>query len=85
MNSHKIGALWYCPCYSIILYNVALALTLYCLRITVCYWKEKSPGEYGADKFPVFVQHPAIGKHSIYGLPSEEYPGDIILSYTCIM
>jgi sarcosine oxidase/L-pipecolate oxidase len=47
------------------------------LRITVCYWKEKSPGEYGADKFPVFAQHAAMGKHSIYGLPSEEYPGHV--------
>lgn len=46
------------------------------LRISVCYWKEKNPGEYDLGKFPTFYQNEAIeGKFSVYGLPSMEYPG----------
>ena len=47
------------------------------LRITVCYWKEKIPGQYAANRFPVFVQHPAVDNFGVYGLPSEEYPGHV--------
>lgn len=47
------------------------------MRITVCYWKEKTPGEYGADRFPVFVEHPGVDNYGVYGLPSEEYPGHV--------
>ncbi|XP_063415732.1 peroxisomal sarcosine oxidase-like [Mytilus trossulus] len=47
------------------------------MRINVCYWKERTKGEYGADKFPVFFQIPAIDGYEVYGLPSEEYPGHV--------
>lgn len=80
-NSYKCSSLVLTvgPWAKQILPTLGVHLPLRPLRITVCYWKEKSPGEYGADKFPVFVQHPGIGKHSIYGLPSEEYPGHVKL------
>lgn len=46
------------------------------IRISVCYWKEKNPGEYGLGKFPTFYESEAVdGKYSVYGFPSMEYPG----------
>ncbi|XP_048738574.2 peroxisomal sarcosine oxidase-like [Ostrea edulis] len=45
------------------------------LRINVLYWKEKVSGQYGVDKFPVFLQENAISGFTVYGLPSAEYPG----------
>lgn len=43
----------------------------------VCYWKEKIPGTYNADKrFPCFIlTEGEESKCHIYGLPSLEYPG----------
>lgn len=43
----------------------------------VCYWKEKIPGTYNADKrFPCFIlTEGEESKYHIYGLPSLEYPG----------
>lgn len=58
-----------------ILPNLGVHLPLKPVRITVCYWKEAKPGEYGADKFPVFMHERASGNYHTYGLPSEEYPG----------
>lgn len=58
-----------------ILPSMQLRLPLKVLRINVLYWKEKVPGRYGADRFPVFLQENAVDKHAVYGLPSEEYPG----------
>lgn len=60
-----------------ILPTLGIHLPLRPLRIAVCYWKEKTPGEYGADKFPVFSQHHAVDGFAVYGLPSEEYPGHV--------
>lgn len=60
-----------------ILPPLGLHLPLKPMRITVCYWKEKTPGEYGADRFPVFVEHPGVDNYGVYGLPSEEYPGHV--------
>jgi sarcosine oxidase/L-pipecolate oxidase len=47
------------------------------LKINVCYWKEKVPGSYHVQqRFPAFLQVECPeGKHHIYGLPSNEYPG----------
>lgn len=53
------------------------------MRINVCYWKERTKGEYGADKFPVFFQIPAIDGYEVYGLPSEEYPGHVKVHIDC--
>ena len=50
------------------------------MRINVLYWKEKVPGRYGADRFPVFLQENAVDNHAVYGLPSEEYPGLVKVS-----
>ncbi|KAK3092006.1 hypothetical protein FSP39_024399 [Pinctada imbricata] len=58
-----------------ILPNLGLNLPLQVVRISVLYWREKHPGEYSAAKFPVFYQENGCGKYSVYGLPSEEYPG----------
>lgn len=46
-------------------------------RVKVCYWREKVPGTYSADKrFPCFIltEGDESAAH-IYGLPSHEYPG----------
>lgn len=47
------------------------------LRINVYYWREKVPGSYGVSQaFPCFMGLGfSLAPHSIYGLPSREYPG----------
>lgn len=47
------------------------------MRMKVCYWREKVPGTYSADKrFPCFIlTEGAESEAHIYGLPSHEYPG----------
>lgn len=47
------------------------------MRMKVCYWREKVPGTYSADKrFPCFIlTEGAESAVHIYGLPSHEYPG----------
>ncbi|XP_059931589.1 peroxisomal sarcosine oxidase isoform X1 [Gadus macrocephalus] len=56
---------------------IGLQLPLKVLKINVCYWKEKVPGSYNVQqRFPAFLQVECPeGKHHIYGLPSNEYPG----------
>ena len=61
--------------------SIVIILFLQPMRIKVCYWKEKTKGEYAADKFPVFFQIPAIDGYDVYGLPSEEYPGHVKVTY----
>lgn len=50
----------------------------------VCYWREKIPGTYSADKrFPCFiVTEGEESKSHIYGLPSHEYPGMVKVGHT---
>ncbi|XP_065937101.1 peroxisomal sarcosine oxidase [Magallana gigas] len=55
--------------------KLQLTLPLKVLRINVLYWRERVPGGYGADRFPVFLQENAVDNYAVYGLPSEEYPG----------
>lgn len=57
--------------------TLGVHLPLRPMRIKVCYWKEKTKGDYAADKFPVFFQIPAIDCYDVYGLPSDEYPGHV--------
>lgn len=47
------------------------------LRMKVCYWQEKVPGTYSADRrFPCFILIDGEeSKGHVYGLPSHEYPG----------
>ncbi|XP_045172075.2 peroxisomal sarcosine oxidase-like [Mercenaria mercenaria] len=45
------------------------------LKITVCYWEEKNGNHYSFENFPAFVSESGEGNNTIYGLPSEEYPG----------
>uniref|UniRef100_H3CHB8 Pipecolic acid oxidase n=1 Tax=Tetraodon nigroviridis TaxID=99883 RepID=H3CHB8_TETNG len=60
-----------------LLARTGLQLPLEVMRMKVCYWREKVPGTYSADRqFPCFImtegnEFPA----HIYGLPSHEYPG----------
>ncbi|XP_033747873.1 peroxisomal sarcosine oxidase-like [Pecten maximus] len=58
-----------------VLPSLGVHLPLKTLRISVLYWKEKTPGIYGAETFPIFLEDYAIGEYDIYGLPSLEYPG----------
>ena len=49
-------------------------------RITVMYWKEKTPGMFSVNRFPCLryitvVEGKHKGKHNLYGLPADEYPG----------
>ena len=40
------------------------------------YWKEKTPGMFGADRFPCLRYVQVIDKkHNLYGTPADEYPG----------
>ncbi|KAL3857562.1 hypothetical protein ACJMK2_012213 [Sinanodonta woodiana] len=55
--------------------RLGLHLPLQPVRISVCYWKEKTPGQHSADKFPVFLMEGGGGDFTIYGLPAQEYPG----------
>ncbi|XP_064379328.1 peroxisomal sarcosine oxidase [Dromaius novaehollandiae] len=62
---------------------LGLRLPLQPLRVHVCYWKEKVPGSYSAERpFPCFM---AVGlpqaPHGVYGLPSCEYPGLVKVCY----
>ncbi|XP_004857101.1 peroxisomal sarcosine oxidase isoform X3 [Heterocephalus glaber] len=51
------------------------------LRINVCYWPEKVPGSYSVSQaFPCFMWL-GLAPHSIYGLPSGEYPGLMKVCY----
>ena len=64
---------------------IFLAFSFQPIRISVCYWKEKNPGEYDLGKFPTFYQNEAIeGKFSVYGLPSMEYPGYVKVIYLSV-
>ncbi|XP_035829108.1 peroxisomal sarcosine oxidase [Aplysia californica] len=62
-----------------VLSTVGLSLPLKPMRITVCYWPELNPGSHSADKLPPFFEENCCDGHSIYGLPSEEYPGHVKL------
>lgn len=57
--------------------RLGLSLPLEPVRISVCYWKEKVPGQFSSESFPCFLEHGRGTGHSfdVYGLPSEEYPG----------
>lgn len=57
-----------CVCVTMMVFQV--------VRVKVCYWREKIPGTYGADKrFPCFLAEWDESQGHIYGLPSHEYPG----------
>ncbi len=57
-----------------------LNLPLKAEGIAVCYWREKIPGIYSADKgFPNF-RH-VTAEERLYGVPSFEYPGLFKLCY----
>ncbi|CAL8350256.1 unnamed protein product [Lota lota] len=62
---------------------IGLQLPLQVLKINVYYWKEKVPGSYNVQhRFPCFLQAECPeGKHHIYGLPSNEYPGLVKVCY----
>ncbi|XP_060597744.1 peroxisomal sarcosine oxidase-like [Ruditapes philippinarum] len=45
------------------------------LKITVCYWEEKNGKHFSIENFPTFMSESGTGNNTIYGLPSEEYPG----------
>ncbi|NWH65984.1 SOX oxidase, partial [Geococcyx californianus] len=62
---------------------LGLRLPLQPLRIDVCYWREKEPGSLSAGRIsPCFI---TLGlsqaPHSIYGLPTLEYPGLVKVCY----
>ncbi|XP_069134301.1 peroxisomal sarcosine oxidase-like [Argopecten irradians] len=58
-----------------VLPTLGVQLPLKTLRISVLYWREKTPGEYGAETFPIVLDDNCVGQYDIYGLPSLEYPG----------
>ncbi|XP_060077609.1 peroxisomal sarcosine oxidase-like [Ylistrum balloti] len=58
-----------------VLPSLGIHIPLKVLRISVFYWKEKIPGTYGAETFPIFLEDNAIRNFDVYGLPSLEYPG----------
>lgn len=62
---------------------LGLELPLETLRISVCYWRERVPGRYGASQaFPCFLGLDLrLAPHHIYGLPSDEYPGLMKVCY----
>ncbi|XP_036392826.1 peroxisomal sarcosine oxidase isoform X1 [Megalops cyprinoides] len=66
-----------------LLSHTNLQLPLQVVKINVCYWREKIPGTYSvAKRFPCFIQTECEeGKHHIYGLPSNEYPGLMKVCY----
>ncbi|XP_056139879.1 peroxisomal sarcosine oxidase isoform X1 [Lampris incognitus] len=71
------------PWTNTLLAHVGLQLPLQVVKINVCYWKEKVPGSYNVKhRFPCFIQVDCKeGKHHIYGLPSNEYPGLMKVCY----
>lgn len=56
---------------------VMMMMVFQVMRVKVCYWREKVPGTYDADKcFPCFIlTEGEESKAHIYGLPAHEYPG----------
>ncbi|XP_035010939.1 peroxisomal sarcosine oxidase [Hippoglossus stenolepis] len=66
-----------------LLAHTGLQLPLEVVKINVCYWKEKVPGSYGVkQRFPCFLLTECEeAKEHIYGLPSNEYPGLMKISY----
>ncbi|XP_056139880.1 peroxisomal sarcosine oxidase isoform X2 [Lampris incognitus] len=66
-----------------VLYADRALKTVQVVKINVCYWKEKVPGSYNVKhRFPCFIQVDCKeGKHHIYGLPSNEYPGLMKVCY----
>ncbi|EHB13329.1 Peroxisomal sarcosine oxidase [Heterocephalus glaber] len=64
-----------------LLQPLGIELPLQTLRINVCYWPEKVPGSYSVSQaFPCFMWL-GLAPHSIYGLPSGEYPGLMKVCY----
>ena len=47
------------------------------VKVSVCYWKEKVPGQFSPTSFPCFLQYDKVKGQTfvIYGLPAQEYPG----------
>ena len=52
------------------------------MKISVCYWKEKVPGQFSPSTFPCFLQYDKVKGQTfvVYGLPSLEYPGLVKVS-----
>ncbi|XP_071094290.1 peroxisomal sarcosine oxidase-like [Haliotis cracherodii] len=65
------------PWASQILRPFGVKLPLKVIRICVLYWKERQPGSHHASKLPTFFEENCCDGYSIYGLPSEEYPGHV--------
>ncbi|XP_060077607.1 peroxisomal sarcosine oxidase-like [Ylistrum balloti] len=55
--------------------RLGIHLPLKALRVSVFYWKEKIPGTYSVEKFPVVIQEHGTSNNHFYGLPCLEYPG----------
>ncbi|RUS74305.1 hypothetical protein EGW08_017928, partial [Elysia chlorotica] len=49
------------------------------IRISVCYWRERTRDSHSPSQLPTFFDHQCCGGHSIYGIPSLEYPGHVKL------
>ncbi|XP_053313029.1 peroxisomal sarcosine oxidase [Spea bombifrons] len=66
-----------------VLSPLGLQLPLKTLRINVCYWREKNPGDSGIlQNLPCFLGMQLNGdQRDVYGLQSQEYPGLIKICY----
>ncbi|XP_063002648.1 peroxisomal sarcosine oxidase isoform X2 [Elgaria multicarinata webbii] len=62
---------------------LGLPLPLQPLRISVCYWRAKDPGDHGRlGQLPLFLGINLNGeKHHVYGFPASEYPGLVKICY----
>lgn len=58
-----------------VLPTLGVQLPLKAVRVGVFYWKEKIPGTYGVDNFPVIIQEFGSRHNHYYGIPCHEYPG----------
>lgn len=68
------------PWASKILTPLGLKLPLRPIRITVCYWRENRKASHSSERFPCIIDgKDGAGDMSVYGLPSEEYPGYVKL------
>lgn len=57
---------------------LGLRLPFRVMRMTVCYWRESWTKAHSSDRFPCFLDSGESQETmSVYGLPSEEYPGHV--------
>ncbi|GFR85891.1 peroxisomal sarcosine oxidase [Elysia marginata] len=59
--------------------HLGTQLPLKPIRISVCYWREQTRNSHSSSLLPTFFDHKCCDGHSIYGVPSLEYPSHVKL------